>query len=119
MTGNRASSNEAPQLYQELWISLASLVQSYAAAAMIAMPGESCECSRDAQGGVSVQAGNRRLTVSRLGTAGEGRWLVESSEREILASGELSLDEQGLVSLDGNAPTEMDAAAEILTAKIL
>lgn len=119
LTGNRASSDEAKQLYQELWISLVSLVQSYTAAALMAVPGESFECLREADEKCIFRAKHKQLLLGRSGTAGDGSWEVRSSGEEKLAQGRFSLNEQGLVSVDGNPSMEMDAAAEILAAKIL
>ena len=119
LTANRASYDEAPQLYRELWISLASLVQSYAAAALLATPGESFECSREADDSLSIRMERKQLLLSKPGNTGDGSWEVRSSAGEILAEGRFSLNEQGLVSMDGKPLMEMDAAAEILAAKIL
>jgi hypothetical protein len=119
LTGNRASSDEAKQLYQELWISLVSLVQSYMAAALMAVPGESFECSREADDKCIFRAKQKQLLLWQSGRAGDGCWEVRSSAEETLAEGQFSLNEQGLVSVDGGPSMEMDAAAEILAAKIL
>ncbi len=119
LTANRASSDEAPQLYRELWTSLASLVQSYTAAALLAMPWESYECSRKEDDSLSIRTERKQFLLSKCGDAGDGCWEVRSSAEEVLAEGRFSLNEQGLVSLDGMPSVEMDAAAEILAAKIL
>lgn len=119
LTGNRASSDEAKQLYQELWISLVSVVQSYTAAALMAVPGESFECSREADDKCILRAKHKQLLLWRSGAAGDGSWKVRSSAEETLAEGRFSLNVQGLVSVDGSPSMEMDAAAEILAAKIL
>uniref|UniRef100_A0A7V4XU44 Uncharacterized protein n=1 Tax=Acidobacterium capsulatum TaxID=33075 RepID=A0A7V4XU44_9BACT len=118
-TGKLASSDEAKQLYQELWISLVALVQSYTAAALLAVPEESFEYSREADDECIFRAKHKQLLLWRSGTAGDGSWEVRSSAEETLAKGRFSLNEQGLVSVDGSPSMEMDAAAEILAAKIL
>jgi len=119
LTGNRALPDEAARLYRELWISLASVVQSYAAAALLAAPEESYECSRLEDDRLSIRTKHKQLLLSCDCTAGDGRWEVRSSGAEVLAKGWFSLNALGLVSVDGHSSVELDAAAEVLAAKIL
>ncbi len=116
-------SGEAPQLYQELWISFASLLRAYAAAASMALPGGGIEIVDRESCGLKLLTASKAMTVDFDARSGTGRWSVEPLDNKTTArSGSFTMDESGRVNLDGNTSgmlVEMDEAAEVLTGRIL
>ena len=128
LTGNRASlgaqaSGEAPQLYQELWISFVSLLRAYAAAASIGLPENGIRIVDRDGCGLKLCTASKTLVLDFDAQSGSGQWRSDSLDGKTAASaGYFAIDQNGRVSLNGNASgifMEMDAAAEALTAKIL
>jgi hypothetical protein len=117
------TSGDAPQLYQELWISFAALLKSFAAAVSLALPGGAMKISDRDGCGLQFCTASKVLEIAFDSQSGSGQWSIKSLDGSTTASsGAFVIDRAGTVSLDGIAsgsPMEMDAAAETLAARIL
>lgn len=104
-------------LFYELWISFASLVQCYAAAALMATPEAGFETKSESELSWTIRVNHKQLTLA--GSHGpQGSWRVEDRDGKQLSAGSISLNEQGMAAVDDGSFTEMDGAAEILAARI-
>lgn len=117
------SSGGTRQLYQELWISFTALLKAYAAAASFALPGNATEVKDREDSGLEICTAAKALHFSFDCQSGSGQWSVSPAVGTSIApSGSFHIDEDGKVNLDDSAsssPLEMDAAAEVLIARIL
>ena len=115
--GSNDEAQARRQVLYELWISFAALIRSYAAALAMAAPGSEFEVADRGACGLQIENASKKLDLELDKAGGSGCWSLTEGARS--DTGEFRMDEDGRVSLDGNGPMEMDAAAEILTAKIL
>ena len=117
------TSGDAHPVYQELWISFASLLKAYAAAVSLALPEGALKITDREPGGLELCTASKTLSITFDSRGGSGQWSVTSpKEITTASSGAFTIHPAGNVSFDGNAsnqPLEMDAAAEALTARIL
>jgi len=93
-----------PMLEAELWISFASLLRSYFAAATLDRPEARIDGTHDS---VVLRLGATWLIIVCNPEAGTGAWRIEGGATH---SGEFTLLQDGRIALDGNA-VELDHAA--------
>ena len=115
------------RLYAELWTSFAALIRSYVAATDLARPLSGHTLVDEGESGHLTLRGDRKaLGLDFDAVTGAGSWTVyeddlgpEQKPNRVLERGEFEIGEDSRVGLSGRmGKMEMDAAAEIFTAKV-
>lgn len=108
-----AADQASAAVSRELWISFSALLRSYAAGLWQSVPGATfAEEATDTELALTLDRNRVEFRLDR--SDGSGWWRRNGDE-----GGVFSFTEDGLVSLEGETPVEMDTAAELLTEKLL